>query len=451
MITKEQQFKNKQYAESLIKLVTRDDNDSKFLLEQALNKDEDIEKIQLEMLQTTLKAQHVDTRIGEFNRNLKQSLLFECIYNLYDKCITPLQKNEANQILRKNMVNGFISENGTDKLLRVFESKSVLLSEYANLVNKYHKALMESIDVSNPGDFFIDRLIKDDFYKELDMTNPDDVISTIRSRVSDATQEFIDQNIMDRMEIESILRSISNKMSGTTDEEVQEAYNCLGKQKLHSIDKKECNVYGAMVKALTESVILNESLQSMYMQNNKLDLDTIFENCEIAYTFLELINTTKMVNVDEEYIANVIKGFTPIKESVVSIYSKGIVPINEAKEAIKSEEDKLIASQSPQLKKFGELLKKARQNNYKLSLLEEALVFGSKLVIATVAIPAVSLIVLISALTLIISIVPVVVIKRVYDNKLDTLDEKIASCEDKELKAKMQSYRNSIAKKLPIK
>ena len=77
----------------------------------------------------------------------------------------------------------------------------------------------------------------------------------------------------------------------------------MAKRKINEMkNKKETNVFGYMVEALTTSVFKDESLKYRFVHEGNVDMDGIVESTQLIYTMLEMVNTTNMVNVDEKFI-----------------------------------------------------------------------------------------------------------------------------------------------------
>lgn len=259
-----------------------------------------------------LYAKHISgadrsTKFVKFSESVKKSLLTECLSRLYEGAANYTLKSVDSSAIGKSLVTKFIEENGTEPLLRSFKTKTLLLSEYNRIVTKYHKLVLEAVDKENPDSFIIDTTVKDNFFDELDMTEPDDVIINIRTRVADAVQSFIDSNVADKLDMKDIIQAVQDKVATAKIDEVKESYSAQGKRAINDLRSKPKNVFGAMVSNMVETVMKDTALKAHYSTTaNKLDIDRIVENCELMYTLLETVNTAKIVNVDEAYISLVL-------------------------------------------------------------------------------------------------------------------------------------------------
>jgi hypothetical protein len=64
------------------------------------------------------------------------------------------------------------------------------------------------------------------------------------------------------------------------------------------------NVFNIMVESLARKAVTDESYKKIYMNESKLDIDKVVEDTTLIYTMLEMVNTTKMIKVDEKVIAD---------------------------------------------------------------------------------------------------------------------------------------------------
>lgn len=239
-------------------------------------------------------------------KKLKESLLSEAIYMIYNKSLGGIQlEDNSSTVIKRTLVNNFIQEQGVETLLNEFRTKSYLLSEMSRIVNKYTNLIVENCEE----EIDIDSELKSDFCEELDTDDVGEIVSVIRSRVSNAMDEFIQSNMNDKLEIKEILRATQEKIDSARNEQVKESFEQMGKKAVAQIrTKKTKNIIEAMVYNVSESTMKNEEMKKIYFKDNSLDMDSIVEKCELMYTFLETINTCKMTKVNESYINNILKG-----------------------------------------------------------------------------------------------------------------------------------------------
>lgn len=265
-------------------------------------------------------------KYSNFTAGIKPMLLTSAIEKLLDKCCdkkycenSDPRKNESYSVVKRNLVSAFVEEQGDiNVVLRKFKTKSAMLSEYALLVEKYADEIIEDTDREEDSMYYIDPETKEEFFKELESVDNEEVIIAVRNRVSDAIAKFINKNTEYKLEIQDVLNTTQDKINKVDSEpsleeeekeELKESYRELQKEKINNIkNSKPGTVFEKMVYSMAEAVIKTPTMQTEYMNNNRLNMDQIMESCELMYTLLELANTSKMIDVDESYIKDIIEG-----------------------------------------------------------------------------------------------------------------------------------------------
>ena len=252
----------------------------------------------------------------EFLANTKASLLSECLFKLYkESSVTPLTKQD--KMVARNLVNKFVLENGADELVRSFATKNLLLSEFSRITTKYYNKILEAcckdddkerFNKQQAREFEIDDQTKDDFFDELKDIDTSDASNLIKQRVSDAVSEFVDSNSEQKLEYEDIINSAKEKMAGTTNEALIEQYNYQAKAKINNMKlNRKKNVFNCMVESLAIKSFKDDKFKTKYINESALSMDNIVNDSMLIYQMLEMVNTTNMVNVTEEYMNNYVK------------------------------------------------------------------------------------------------------------------------------------------------
>ena len=251
----------------------------------------------------------------EFLQNVKNSLLSECIFKLYkDSTVAPL--TESDKVIARNLVNKFVLENGAGELLLNFKHKNLLLSEFSRITNKYYQRILEecddeSSDPSKAGkarEFSIDDKTKEDFFTELEDIDTEDASKLIKERVSDAVSEFIDNNENQKLEYEDIIKSAQDRIAGTTNESYAESYTNQAKRTINEMRlNAKKNIFHYMVESLCKNTFKNDKLKTKYLNESTLNMDNIVNDSMLIYNMLEMVSTTNMVNVNEEYMRDYVK------------------------------------------------------------------------------------------------------------------------------------------------
>lgn len=250
----------------------------------------------------------------EFLQNVKNSLLSECIFKLYkDSTVAPL--TESDKVIARNLVNKFVLENGAGELLLNFKHKNLLLSEFSRITNKYYQRILEECDdescdpekAGKAREFSIDDKTKEDFFDELEDVDTEDASKLIKERVSDAVSEFIDNNENQKLEYEDIIKSAQDRIAGA-DESYAESYTNQAKRTINEMRlNAKKNIFHYMVESLCKNTFKNDKLKTKYLNESTLNMDNIVNDSMLIYNMLEMVNTTNMVNVDEEYMRNYVK------------------------------------------------------------------------------------------------------------------------------------------------
>ena len=268
--------------------------------------------------QTQYNEDRINNAVSRSERltKIKEAFISECIYKLYSESVSfPMTSND--KIIARNLVNKFVIENGAGNLISSFATRNLILSEFSRISQKYYDKVLEGIDCDNDqehcgqiGGQVLDQRVVDGFYKELEDVDAKDAAKAIRDRVADAISNFIDTNAANKLEYEEIIKHAQDKanMIMNQDEVVAEGYLENARRKISEIKATRDNsVFGYMVEALTTSVFKDESLKSRFMHEGSIDMDSIVNSTQLIYTMLEMVNTTNMVNVNEEFIDNYLK------------------------------------------------------------------------------------------------------------------------------------------------
>lgn len=242
---------------------------------------------------------------------IKEAFVSECIHRLYCESVG-FPMTQRDKIISKNLVNKFVIENGAGNLIASFATENMVLSEFSRICQKYYDMVLEGCDKQNECELtgqisgqIIDQNVVDDFYKELSDIDITDASKAIKDRVADAITDFIDTNSANKLEYEEIIRTAQDKANAIAghDEVVAESYLDMAKRKINEMkNTRDVNVFGYMVESLTTSVLKDDSLKERFVHEGVVDMEGIVNSAQLIYTMLEMVNTTNMVNVNEEFI-----------------------------------------------------------------------------------------------------------------------------------------------------
>lgn len=254
-----------------------------------------------------------NTGIGDFykyQQHVYDAIVTEALNCLVNSCIdSVILKEEYNQNLSRQLCTNFVREKGAMNLLREWKSTSYLMSEISYICENNIKSILEKADKKSPATLKIKDQDKKQFFKDLDKANTDAAVTAIRSKVKNAVQEFIDANNTTKDQIKSVLDSTKKKMekSNGKDENLKEAWAALGKRKVTDArNNRITSVFEGMVYSLSQAAMTNADAKQVFCENASLNMDRIVEHCEVMYTFLEALNTCKIIKPDEEFIKSII-------------------------------------------------------------------------------------------------------------------------------------------------
>ena len=293
-----------------------------YMINEACKKKEETAQIQAEKDAEAIQERRDNKyqkkiKLQKFKKSVKDRLTEEAFQRIFDKCLGDCIFTDDNtKEYSKSLVRGYVCEKGSDDILLSIKNKSLLLSELNECINNAYNTIMEKVDPNDENTFEVDSEDMDNFYDDLDMENFDDVSSLIKTRVNTASAAFIQKNINDKIDLNDSMRETQERIKNLKQdvrqsdedfEEVKESYININRRKATKISERPRSLYEQMVYTMTESVMKNENLRNTLSNNDKIDMDKIVESVNVVYTFLEMVNTLKIENINEEYISNVLK------------------------------------------------------------------------------------------------------------------------------------------------
>ena len=146
----------------------------------------------------------------------------------------------------------------------------------------------------------------------------DQAVEIISDRIAKAEEEFIARNKEDKEKIEELISGIDQRINtvnndnNTSDEVKEEISNELAiecKRKINEVyNNRTHTVFEQMVRSLSDTVLNDKQLVESYRASDgSLKMDDICTNAKVMFGWLETVNTLGLENVDEAYIAKVLK------------------------------------------------------------------------------------------------------------------------------------------------
>lgn len=258
-----------------------------------------------------------DSDYIDFKKNVTDAFVVEAFTILVDNCVDPvLIREEYNQKLVRQLVTAFVNETGSFNLLRKMKSTSYLMSELAYVTESAIQSVIESSKENKT--LKIEQKDKEKFYEGLSKVDVDDTVGKITNRVKSQVNEFVTANMEQKAQLSDALKKTEEKVAKSKEklaekandqkakdeaQKVEESYIEMGKRRAVDIrENRTKTVFEHMVYNLSKAAMINESAGQAFIKDSKLDMDKIVEHCEVLYTFLTTLDSTKIINVDEAYI-----------------------------------------------------------------------------------------------------------------------------------------------------
>lgn len=254
-------------------------------------------------------------KYNEFLIESKNFLLTEALYKLLKSCF-PEDIKESLLVTGKNIVTNFVNEESADSLLYSFSTKSVFLSEMANIVNSSYKSIIENAKEEREqfySDFTIKNSDMEKFYDRLDQLDYSNMTNAIRAKVAQAEENFIQANINDRLDMEDMAEKTKEKIDNIkakdkdTEEAIKQEHSRLYRAEVNKIMDRKRSILECLVQRTSESIMKDPALLEQYTtESGKFDTEKAINISEVMYTFLEMVNTARIKKVDESFIKNAI-------------------------------------------------------------------------------------------------------------------------------------------------
>lgn len=275
------------------------------------------------------KFRNEDAKRYKAYGNLQEAVLKNLFFNsIYKTMVEPvLEANYATdkeKALASTVVVDFINEQNLHDMLNQWKYKNIYLAEYAqNIQNTYNSIMEASRDklkegLSEKDVTQIENNKIDDFIYKSQNIIPADIGNKIVNRVEDAITDFSTDMKDNKEKVLDIYNKAQDKISSISGDEgldntevqdMQQEAIRMAKRKELAITEGYTNVYGAMVKMLTESVMVIPVLHEAYTDDSgRIKVSRILSEAKAIYTVLETLNTVGIVEADEDYIVKTLNG-----------------------------------------------------------------------------------------------------------------------------------------------
>lgn len=275
------------------------------ILENSIKERDDLDK-SIRSIKEAREAQIA--KFGKFKSTLKDVLLSEALYKIYSPCLGENPSRSA-KILSENLIFDFVQKNnGADSILMRKRGVSYAIEAIYNNVEDYYKLLVEKANKEDPK---IEKEDMETFLNNLDNDSDiENVSQAIAMRVANAEEEFINNNLSDKITLKGIIDDTAARINAAkddgaidmTDEEIEQEAHILYKEKVEKANMRPKSIFEFMVQNLATDMM--KSNNESYKQNDKIDIEKVVESARCVYGVLETVNTLRLENVNEEYILN---------------------------------------------------------------------------------------------------------------------------------------------------
>lgn len=237
-------------------------------------------------------------------KNTKKSLIAECLYKmLSDSLGMTLNTGTDYGLMKRNLVESFVMSKDEEALLSIMKETSLPLSDMACLCEEFTERIFQEVFED---DYIIDSKEKDEFFTKLKTVYTDDITDLVRTRVMTAIEDFTQENRNLKADLEENLKKTQEKIDGNSDmsEDVKESFELGAKRRNTDIvENRTKNIFQCMVENISYATVNNEEMKCYTeAETGRLDMVKIVENAKVMYTFMELLNTSKLEKIDESYI-----------------------------------------------------------------------------------------------------------------------------------------------------
>lgn len=236
---------------------------------------------------------------------VKESFVKTFLDKMYTTILENLDIKDENHI-RYNMINEYMTENTALNIVRNMSHASEFLSDVAYQINEATASILEGEKGKDENIIIkveLDDSDRDKFLESLDNVSIEQLGEKIAMRVQQAQADFIHYNQEDQNSINDIITATQEKVGSTVKESYHEGYNYDCKRAIEEIKKRPKSIFECVVNKICMTTYNNDVFKEQFLtENSSLNLDTVLETATIMYTFLEMTNSLRMVNVDESYI-----------------------------------------------------------------------------------------------------------------------------------------------------
>lgn len=262
------------------------------------------------VMEHTTQRESVRARYQSFVETVRSALVTEALYKIFSESVDEsIREDATNRSIMRAIVSQYVHENDYNEILSRMKTASAVMSEVYNTITDTVTAIKEATDQNNPTTFMVTDEMKDEFFKQLDYSDSEAVSDAIRTRVSDAMQDFVTANTKDHEDITATLQQAQEKIASIPEDDTQlrEYYEMKARRQVNEIRNAPKSVLHSMISAMCESVLKNQESHAEFLIEGHLDMDKIVTRTSMMYTFMEMLNTARIEKIDQAFIESVIK------------------------------------------------------------------------------------------------------------------------------------------------
>ena len=292
----------------------------------AANKAKAVNESKVDILGSKLSTARNIKALDEFKMNTRKTLLEMAIGAVFEEIIHEQHGDTRDMSIGKNVISEFVNEFGYDKLARNMLEQNLITSQMIGYCEEYYDKIVTEAVAKNKKKgqdedhtFVMDKEIATAFLNDIEKLVPGKVITTIRGRVADSMQDFIDQQTQNKADIMEIYSKANDHAKQTkaklTPDSAEAPANesvftesVFLKQRANKIYNRPTNVLGAMVHSMCENTYKDNAMKQQYLnESGNTDMRRIINDCAVIYTALETMNTLGVHQFDGPYIQKMLK------------------------------------------------------------------------------------------------------------------------------------------------
>lgn len=210
----------------------------------------------------------------------------------------------------------FIHENGEASSLLYNMKRGAttqFLGELAKDIKQTHRDILEAVDTMDPDSYTVgDQVMADYRDKVKSEFGQEELVDSIADRVVTALKDFMTQNAEDKQKIVDAMTATKDKIEQLKDqdkpEEVQESYKNLARKYITSIRESKKGLFNEMVMTMSKSIVKsqNQAIRETFMEGAHMNMEKIVKSVATMYTFLETVNSMRLVKVDNDFVKEVL-------------------------------------------------------------------------------------------------------------------------------------------------